>query len=288
MYTDLICTEELARIINDPNLLVVDCRYELAHPEAGYKLYQNGHIPGAFFADLFKDMSSQPSPTTSRHPLPDPEAFNRLLSGWGLTPDIQVVVYDSENGALAAVRLWWLLRAYGHTAVAVLNGGYPKWTLEDRPTETGSPFQRKPSGFRYTYHPELSINADQVEQIRKNPDWLLVDARSSQRYLGLEELIDPVAGHIPGAVNLPHMSLVNSPNGFLSKADLKGIFTKLLGNHAPDHTVVYCGSGVTSIMLILAMETIGLHGVKLYAGSWSEWIRDPAHEIAVGNDPAEK
>ncbi len=182
MSQPLIETNTLQDHLNDPNWVIVDCRYELADPTSGIEQYQEGHIPGAFYADLNLDLSSKPTPTSGRHPLPDILAFRKLVQSWGVRPDTRVVAYDSEGGAMAAGRLWWLLRVCGHENVSMLNGGFPKWLLEDRPLDAEPPAPRISSTTGCTYHPELIFDAQGVERIRKDPEWLLVDSRAENRY----------------------------------------------------------------------------------------------------------
>jgi thiosulfate/3-mercaptopyruvate sulfurtransferase len=285
MYTDIISTQELANLLGSPDLLLVDCRFELADPLSGSEMYAEDHLPGAFFCDLNTQMSAKPTPTTSRHPLPRIEDFRRLLTGWGITPQTQVVVYDAEGGAMAAGRLWWMLRICSHNSVAVLDGGYPKWILENRPVDANPPAPRKPVKNAYSFNPELIITYQQIEKVMRDPEWLLLDARGPMRYAGQEEVIDPVGGHIPGAVNLPYATLLETPGKLLPKEALYPKLKAILGGHSPEKTVVYCGSGVTSILLLQAFESVGIQGVRLFAGSWSEWIRLPQHEIAAGIHP---
>lgn len=285
MYSDMISTQELAKIIDSPDLLLVDCRAVLADPLAGKALYSANHLPGAFFCDLNTQMSSKPTPTTSRHPLPRIDNFRLILTAWGLTPQTQVVVYDAEGGAMAAGRLWWMLKICGHIPVAVLDGGYPKWILEDHPVDSNPPAPRIPVENTYSFYPDLIITYQQIEKIIRDPEWLILDARSPIRYAGMEEIIDPSGGHIPGAINLPYSSLFETPGKILPKEMLLPKLQGILGKHSPEKTVVYCGSGVTSIYLLQAFESVGIQGVRLFPGSWSEWIRLPQHEIAAGIHP---
>lgn len=285
MYTNIITTDELAATLDNKNLLLVDCRFELADPESGEYMYLQDHLPGAYFCDLNKDMATKITPTTGRHPLPNINNFQRLLSNWGVTPDTQIVIYDAEGGAMAAARLWWMLKICGHQAIAILDGGYPKWILEDRPVEKKTPPARKPVQNNYQFNPDLYVSTQEIERIHSDPNWIIIDARSSQRFLGLEDMIDRIAGHIPGAVNLPYAELIEVPGKLLPKEGLSTKLSKVLGKYRPDQAVVYCGSGVTSILLVVALEYVGLPGAKVYPGSWSEWIRETRHQISAGVHP---
>jgi thiosulfate/3-mercaptopyruvate sulfurtransferase len=279
-YSTIVSTSLLSTNIKNPDWLLVDCRFDLENPDWGHEDYLRGHIPGAVYAHLEKDLSGTVTPKTGRHPLPNPQKFIGLASAWGIDSSKQVIVYDTSSGSIAS-RLWWLLRCYGHQGVAVLDGGYKKWQAEDRIVVSGSD-SHNPSIFTGLLNNSCFAGADEVDQIRSEPDYLVVDARATNRYLGKIEPIDPVAGHIPGALNRPY-SLNLGPDGtFLPRQILASEFNKLLGDRKSDHVVVYCGSGVTSCHNLLAMEYAGLHGARLYPGSWSEWIRDPRHQIGLG------
>jgi thiosulfate/3-mercaptopyruvate sulfurtransferase len=278
MYTTIVSTAELTEHLDDPNWVVIDCRFDLAKPEAGLAGYQEGHIPGASYAHMDRDLAGPVTPQTGRHPLPDVAEMARRLGSWGIGEATQVVVYDTNGGAFA-VRLWWLLRFMGHGAAAVLDGGWQKWQREGYPTAQGIE-RRAPAAFSARPDWGLLADAAEVERIRQDPAYVLVDARAAERYRGEHEPIDPVAGHIPGAVNRFH-GLNLAPEGvFLAPDTLRAQFAGLLGDVPPEKVVVYCGSGVTSIHHILAMELAGLPGARLYLGSWSEWIRDPNRPIA--------
>ncbi|RPJ39355.1 MAG: sulfurtransferase, partial [Chloroflexi bacterium] len=226
MYRTIISTADLSTHIGNPGWVVVDCRFDLAKPDWGFSSYQEAHIPGAIYAHLDRDLSGPVSPQTGRHPLPDVAEMARRLGGWGIANNTQVVVYDTTGGAYA-VRLWWLLRFLGHTSAAVLDGGFQKWQLEDRPTNPGVEFR---SLARFTTHPDWSmvVDAGDVERIRQDPAYRLVDARAAERFSGEREPIDPVAGRIPGALNRFH-GLNLSPEGlFLPPDTLKQQFTELV------------------------------------------------------------
>ncbi len=274
----LITTQSLAEHLSDPTWAVVDCRFDLAKPDWGFDDYKEAHIPGAVYAHLDHDLSSPVTPTTGRHPLPDVETFARKLGEWGISNETPVVAYDTTGGAYA-VRLWWLLRYLGHSMVAVLNGGFPKWQREGRPTASGME-ARPPAKFIPHPNPDMIADAAEVERIRQDPAYRLIDARAAVRYHGEQEPIDPVAGRIPGAINRFHAYNLTPDGTFKSPDQLRAQFAKLLDGALPENVVTYCGSGVTSIHHILAMEIAGLPGARLYPGSWSEWIRDPNRPIA--------
>jgi thiosulfate/3-mercaptopyruvate sulfurtransferase len=264
----LVSTEELAR---HPEWRVFDCRHDLGKPDWGAQEYAKAHIPGALFAHLDRDLSAPKSGRNGRHPLPDPATFAKWLGNQGLNPTDQVVCYDLASGAFAS-RLWWMLRWVGHDAVAVLDGGLAKWVKENRPTTAEIPHFPATS---YSAHPRAAMAVD-VGYIESHLGKdLLLDARSAQRYRGEVEPIDPVAGHIPGALNRNNSDNLSAAGTFKQPDELKQEFAAVLGGRAPSEVVNYCGSGVAACHNALAMEVAGLTGSRLYAGSWSEWIADP-------------
>jgi len=275
-FTTLVSTADLAAHLGDWRIF--DCRHDLMKPELGESQYREAHIPGALFASLDRDLSAPKNGKNGRHPLPDPEAFAAWLGRQGVRPGDQVVAYDASNGAMAA-RLWWMLRWIGHEAVAVLDGGIAKWSKEGRPTTADVP------SFPAVEHP-LRLNEDAAVGARmvhrRLGQQLLIDARAPVRYRGEQEPIDPVAGRIPGARNRFNMDNVGPEGTFKSPEDLKRAFQQVLGGRAPSEVVNYCGSGVAACHNLLAMEVAGLPGGKLYAGSWSEWIADPARPQEKG------
>lgn len=281
MYNTLISTGELAERLDSSDLVIVDCRFSLAETEAGREAYKESHIPGAFYAHLDDDLSGPVEPgKTGRHPLPDLDKLVDTFSQWGIGPGTQVVTYDDMSGAIAS-RLWWMLQWLGHESVAVLDGGWPKWKKEGRPVNSKPP---KPSPKKFTpqLREELLVDADFVDRIRQEPGFRLLDSRTPKRYRGEEEPIDPVAGHIPGAVNVPHPENVTPEGDWLSPQELKVRFGELLRDVEPGKAVFYCGSGVTACRNILAVKHAGMGDVKLYAGSWSEWIANEERPVEKG------
>lgn len=280
MYTTFITTSQLADHLNDPLWILVDCRFDLAAPGWGRDSYVEGHIPGAVYAHLDEDLSGPRTPQTGRHPLPDQEVMAARLSAWGIGPGKQVVVYDTAGGAFAA-RLWWMLHYYGHAAAAILEGGFGKWASENHPLGRGLESPRSSANFVVDPHPEMVIDVRMIEEIRLDPAWKLIDARSAVRFRGEQEPIDPVRGHIPGAINRFHGENLSPEGVLLPSRQLIADFRKLLGDTPMERTAVYCGSGVTSCFHIAVLAHLGLGMPRLYAGSWSEWIRDPKRPIAT-------
>ena len=285
MFETLIDVEALQALLGQPRLTVVDCRFDLMNPEAGRQAYWRAHIPGARYADLNRDLSAPVGPHTGRHPLPLPEVFARHLSHLGIGNDTQVVAYDEANGSIAA-RLWWMLRWLGHDAAAVLDGGFKAWSAHGGALQSGEAGPE--AAERVTRHFTPRIDADsvvstaEVERGLQGPNAVLVDARAQERYAGTVEPIDPVAGHIPGAVNHPFTANLGADGRFLPAAELKRRWQERLPGGGAENLVAMCGSGVTACHNLLSLEVAGLAGGKLYAGSWSEWIRDPRRPIARG------
>ncbi|HQS98746.1 MAG: sulfurtransferase [Hydrogenophilales bacterium 16-64-46] len=278
MPSTLVTPEQLAAQLD--SWVVIDCRFSLADTGYGRRVYAEGHIPGARYAHLDDDLSSPKSATTGRHPLPDLASFCAKLGAWGITPDTQVVVYDDSFGSMA-VRLWWLLRGLGHTKVALLDGNFPKWTREKRPVDIAEPVV-SPVVYPVPTNVDWGLDAAAVEAIRLSPAHKLIDARPDMRFTGELEKVDPVAGHIPGAVNWVYEENLDLDGTYLPAEELRENYTQLLAGVAPENVVHTCGSGVTACHNVLAMEIAGLAGSRLYPGSWSEWITDPARPVATG------
>jgi thiosulfate/3-mercaptopyruvate sulfurtransferase len=279
VHTTLISPAELAARLSDPAWLIADCRFELGKPEAGNQAWQAGHIPGALYVDLERDLSAPVTAMTGRHPLPAIEDISSTLSRIGVAGATQVVCYDGGSGAYAA-RLWWMLRYLGHDAVAVLDGGYAAWVEEGRPLST-DPVVRAPSRFVAHPRPALLCDADGVAEALARGE-LLVDVRGAERFAGTVEPLDAVAGHVPGAINLPYLENLDARGRFLPPAELADRWRRRTGDAEGRSTICMCGSGVTACQELLALEAAGITGARLYAGSWSEWIRDPARPVARG------
>lgn len=279
-YTTLIEVEDLVYHLNDPSWVIVDCRFDLMNPDWGFMDYQRGHIPGSVYAHLDHDLSAPITPHTGRHPLPLPSEFARTLERLGIGNHTQVVALDTSGGSFAA-RLWWMLRWMGHNSVAVLNGGWNAWKSSGHLIAQG--IETKPRG-KFIPNPQTGryLTTAEMLSLLGNSSFKIIDARAPERYRGEIEPLDPVAGHIPGSINRFHeRNLARA--GKLKPADvLRKEFEELLGETPPTQVIVYCGSGVTSCHHLLAMEYAGIPGAKLYAGSWSEWIRDPSRPIEVG------
>ena len=280
--TTLVSPAVLAKHLGRSRWLVVDCRFALDNPGRGQQDYADGHIPGAVYAHLDRDLSGTVVPGhTGRHPLPTPEQLAETFGAWGISSDVQVVAYDDNNGSHAA-RLWWLLRWLGHRDVAVLDGGWAAWKREGHPESTSVP-ARPPATFVPAPVEQLAMDAAAVEQIRSDDRYRLVDSRAPERYRGEAEPIDPVAGHIPGAINGPFAANVTAEGTFRPAAELRTRFETLLDDVPAEHTVFYCGSGVTAAHNILAYAHAGLGDARLYPGSWSEWIADPNRPVERGD-----
>ena len=278
MYTTLISTDELAERLSDPSLALFDVRHDLMQPERwGADEFQKAHIPGAVFLHIDKDLSGAKNGTNGRHPLPTPEAAAQLFSRVGIDATKQVVVYDQNTGVFAS-RLWWMLRWLGHEAVAVLDGGFAKWVREGRAV-TGEAPEPTPATF-VVKNVAPTVNSVGVEASLSRHTLLLVDGRAPERFRGEVEPMDPVAGHIPGAVNRPASLNVTANGVFKPAGSLRAEYQALLGGRPHSDVVHYCGSGVTSCHNILAMQIAGLPGTRIYPGSWSEWISNPARPIA--------
>lgn len=279
----LVSAQALAQILAEgaleDDLLVVDCRFDLADPSRGAREHARAHVRGAAFADLNSDLSDLRKAGLGRHPLPDAADFSRVLSRWGWSRDMRVVAYDEAGGALAAARLWWMLGLAGATRVAVLDGGLKAWL------DAGYPLSDAPSSRAAT---AVSVEFDArrivyTEELQKSgAASLLLDARAAPRYRGENETIDPVAGHVPGAANRPFATNLQADGCFKSAADLRVEFERLLAGASPANVVHMCGSGVTACHNLLAMEHAGLHGSRVYAPSWSGWIADSSRPVATG------
>ena len=280
-YTTLISVADLAAHLDDADWVICDCRHDLADTEAGRRVYAQSHIPGARFVHLDADLSAPKTGRNGRHPLPDPEKVARRFGELGIDNTKQVVAYDASGGPYAA-RLWWMLRWLGHDAAAVLDGGWNAWLKALHSTTNELP-EMKPARFTPHVRPSLAIDAKTIAGRVGKPGPLLLDARIPNRYRGENETLDPVAGHIPGAVNRPWQLNLDTEGRFKTSAELKKELDETLAGRVPDRVTHYCGSGVTACHNLLAMEVAGFKGSLLYPGSWSEWCSDPSRPVATGD-----
>lgn len=277
MFTTIISPPNLLANLHQPNWRIIDCSFDLSDTELGRNNYKAAHIPGAIYAHLDDDLSGPIMPTkTSRHPLPSVEDMCTIFGEWGIDENTQVIVYDQKRGALAA-RLWWMLRYLGHRAVAVLDGGSVAWQQASGPmTKDVSIVQ--PTSFESDVQGDWLVTVADIEAGHVGQ---LIDSRTPERYRGEHEPIDPIAGHIPGAINLPFPANWNTDGDLLPKAELAARFATVAD---PNEATFYCGSGVTACHNLLAYAHAGLGNARLYAGSWSEWITDPQRTVAVAEE----
>jgi thiosulfate/3-mercaptopyruvate sulfurtransferase len=284
-WTTLVSAEELSSNLGDPSLRIVDARFVLAGaaPDAGEAAWREAHLPGASYVHLDRDLSDHRKPAAfGRHPLPEASDFVALLSRLGIGPGHQVVVYDAGDGAMAASRMWWLLKLLGHDRVAVLDGGYARWAKLGLPvTAEIAALAPAASGFAPRFDDAMIAGDEEVSaRLGEAPGWI-IDARAGERFRGEVEPLDRVAGHIPGARNRPYAA--NLRDGvYLPPEELRAAFAPLLGSRSPAQVLLNCGSGVTACANLLAMEHAGLRGARIYAGSWSGWISDPSRPIETG------
>jgi thiosulfate/3-mercaptopyruvate sulfurtransferase len=282
-YTTTISIEMLSRSQGDPHWAILDCRFSLADPDAGRLAYRAAHIPGAVYVHLNDDLSAPAVPgRTGRHPLPSIETLAENFSRWGIERGVQVVVYDDNPGGSGAIaaRCWWSLRYLGHAAVAVLDGGWQHWRAAGLPVRDGVE-ERPRRQFTADLQSGMLASLADVVAAQLDPACRLFDSRSADRYRGENETIDPVAGHIPGAISAPFAENLAADGLFLSPQALITRFEKLLGGEAPEKAIFYCGSGVTAGHNLVAAAHAGLGMPRLYLGSWSEWITDPSRPVAT-------
>ncbi len=276
----LVSPAQLSDHLADPNWVIFDCRHDLMDHTKGALFYQTGHLPGAYFAPVETALSGPKTGTNGRHPLPTPEAFAAFLAAHGVAAASTVVAYD-DCGGLFAARLWWMARWIGLKSVALLDGGIPRWTAESR-SITATVKIPQPAVLSPQANPDWVWNAKTVLGHLSDPTCVILDARAADRFRGDVEPIDPVAGHIPGALNRFYKNNLQADLTFRPADDLKKEFSALLNHRSPTNVVHQCGSGITACANIFAMEYAGLPGSKLYTGSWSEWIADPTRPIARG------
>jgi thiosulfate/3-mercaptopyruvate sulfurtransferase len=278
-YKHLITALELATHLDDPDWVIIDSRFKLANPGQGRKDYVSAHISGAVYAHLDEDLSGPiVKGVTGRHPMPEVGKITAVFSTLGIDSNVQVVAYDNVGGALAAGRVWWLLRWLGHEQAALLDGGWQAWVNNGFPMKGGKE-TREPRVFIPHLHNELIVSTEEVEKMCKDPLYRVLDARTAERYRGENETIDPVAGHIPGAISAPYPDNLNPDGTFRSDESLAEKYKQLVEGVPIDHVTAYCGSGVTATHDILAMMKAGLGEARLYAGSYSEWITDPKRRV---------
>ena len=289
MFKTLVSTDVLAAQLANPLWVLVDCRFKLDDVAWGEREWKSGHIPGAAYAHLDRDLSGPKTGTNGRHPLPDVDVLSGTFGRLGITSGKQVVAYDQDSGMFAS-RLWWLLRWLGHEAVAVLDGGFAKWVGEGRPVsvdaEPRDDTTRTTRASKAAFHPamrgDMTIGIGDVSALAHDADWRLLDARAPERYRGEVEPMDPVAGHIPGAASYFFQRNIDERGTFRTPEDLRARFAPYINGIEPAHVVCYCGSGVQACHNLLALEHAGVSGVKLYPGSWSEWVSDRSRPVETG------
>jgi thiosulfate/3-mercaptopyruvate sulfurtransferase len=282
MSKTLMDPAALAEHLNDPNWVIVDTRFDLADPAKGEQLYLEGHIPGARYAHLDRDLSGEKTGTNGRHPLPTVEEIRVRFGRLGIAPGQQVVVYDADN-AMYAARLWWMLRYMSHEAVAVLDGGIARWLREGHPVRGGQE-EWTATEFRGVPRDDWWLDVKAIEYSLGDPARVLVDARAEGRFRGEDETLDKVGGHIPGAKNYFYQRNLAEDKTFKTPSEIRAQWQSLLGSTSPGDVVMYCGSGVTACHNLLAMEHAGLSGARIFPGSWSEWSDDPRRPIATGDE----
>ncbi|HTX59627.1 MAG TPA: sulfurtransferase [Verrucomicrobiae bacterium] len=279
MFTTIVSPEALRERLGDGKTVVVDCRHLLSDFTHGKRRYDESHIPGAFFVDVESDLAGPKTGKNGRHPMPDPEKFVELLRSLRVHDATQIVAYD-DGADMFAPRFWYVCHWIGHDAVAILDGGFTEWTRLGYPVTTEVPQRRGGGTVRLRPHAEVLVDAAYVQEHHRDPSLYVLDARAADRFAGQNETIDPIAGHIPGSHNR-WFKRNFAENGRLKSAqELKEEFAA----HGDPKSVVHsCGSGVSSAVNMLAMEHAGLHGSRIYGGSWSEWIADPKHPVATGS-----
>ena len=278
----LLEVDELAAALADPRFVTIDCRFDLLDPEAGARHYAEAHIPGARYANLDRDLAREPGAQDGRHPLPNPDDFAAWLETLGVSNSSYVVVHDEGFGAIAA-RLWWMLRWVGHERVAVLNGGLVRWRANGLPLTHELPQFERGSFSPVRINADWTVTAAELQERLKAGD-VVLDARAAPRYRGEQEPIDPVAGHVPGASNLPFNECLGDDGRLLAPRELATVLANAMRGTEAENVIAMCGSGVTACHLLLAINSAGLGDGRLYVGSWSEWVRDPGRRIATGSE----
>ncbi|QQK79116.1 sulfurtransferase [Salicibibacter cibi] len=281
MHVDYFVTKEwLYDHLDDSGVVIADCRYDLQDPESGWKAYRKGHIPGAVFFDLKKDLSGSVGTHGGRHPLPAIGDFTETLNAAGIDGDKHVVVYDNQHGSMAA-RLWWLLRYVGHPTVSLLDENYSEWEAQEYPTSVEVPIPQ-PTDFEARLQSDMRVDIDDVKKLKEKENVVVLDARTPERYRGEQEPLDKKAGHIPGAENWFWKENVGSDGKWKSTEALVERFRSL---QEKDAVVVYCGSGVSANANIIALKQAGIKNVKLYPGSWSDWASYGHNPVSKGETP---
>jgi len=277
-WTTLVTAQELMDTTDTLGVVIVDCRFDLRETSAGERAFALGHIAGAVYANLDRDLSDLSKTGRGRHPLPDAEHFCETLGRWGISPEHQVVAYDGRDGAMAS-RLWWMLRVLGHRRVAVLEGGLETWQRAGGRMETGAA-RSKPAAYRARFNVRQIVSTAVLAARLASGGTTLLDARARERFRGEVEPLDPVAGHVPGAVSRPYIDNLTPEGFFKPPLQLRAEFAQVMQQRSPSDIVLMCGSGVTACHNLLAMEYAGLSGASVYAGSWSEWCSDPQRPVA--------
>jgi thiosulfate/3-mercaptopyruvate sulfurtransferase len=281
-YDTLVTVQTLEQHLFEADWCIVDCRHDLTDGGAGFRAYQQGHVPGAAFAHIDEDLSGRKSGRNGRHPLPARDDLAALFREWGIGNDTQIVAYDAHGGQFAG-RLWWLARWLGHDQVAVLDGGWQAWLERTNWSSTEEP-DRPEGRFEPRSPRAATVDADTVAGLLVRGDRQLLDARAAERFRGEQEPIDPVAGHIPGALNRFWQDNLDGGR-FKSRERLRAEFDAVLNGRPPSALVHYCGSGISAAHNALSMQIAGLAGSALYPGSWSEWISEAARPVATGPNP---
>lgn len=277
----LINVATLQTKLDNEDLLVFDCRFDLLQPHWGRQEWLAGHVPGARYVHLDDDLAGPVTKTTGRHPLPSPEHFAQFLGRSGYRPGMRVVAYD-QGPTFLAVRLWWLMHYFGLGACEILDGGFAAWRAAGLPLESGSVDGQASNAPTLRARRETALSTAELEQALATEGIALLDARSAERFRGEAEPIDPVAGHIPGALSHPCEKNVDSDGFFLAPESLREALTVSLEEGPGSRVVHMCGSGVTGCHNLFSMSLCGLDAGRLYVGSWSEWIRDSARPVACG------
>jgi thiosulfate/3-mercaptopyruvate sulfurtransferase len=282
-YETLIACEDVASQLDNPDQVIVDCRAYPADKKQGAQGdYAKSHIQGAVFASLDGDLSGRMIPgLTGRHPLPEKPVLVETFSRLGISNHSQVVVYDNQAGQMAAARLWWLLKWAGHPAVAVLDGGFQRWQALNLPVESIER-QNRPAVFHADFADELVFSADEVLKVTSDANFAIIDSRAADRYRGENETIDPIAGHIPGAISMPFSENISADGKLKAPSEIRHRFEPVTGRVPAERTVFYCGSGVTATQNILAYVHAGNPMPRLYAGSWSDWITQKERPVVRG------